>query len=272
MTIDAAELSAYGAAPVELFRFVRGPKIWTLTSADAAHSYSGDDYAPAPIARSGQEDTANLSKRELTLTLPGDHEIPGLYAGYPPGEVVGLIIYRRHWSDVDLETVPIWSGRVINCYWSGAVAHLVCEPIDTSLKRQGLTRPYSKNCPYDLFGLGCGLSADSFRFPATLSAVDGVSLTAPFAAGFPDGYFSGGMATWLSPQGYTDARMILDHTGQAITLLAPMRDLAAGIQVVLHPGCDHTTTTCKVKFNNLLNFGGWPFMPEKNPFNGTLIY
>lgn len=36
-------------------------------------------------------------------------------------------------------------------------------------------------------------------------------------------------------------------------------------------GCNKIHTTCKDKFNNLNNFGGFPFMPSKNPSSRSLV-
>lgn len=275
MTIEQAELSTYGAAPVELYRFQRGVKIWTLTSADQSHDHDGETYDPAPIERSSNNDTQDLSRSELTISLPGDHEIAALYAGYPPGEVLTLTLYARHRTDVDLETAVRWNGQVINCRWreQAALADLICQPLEARLKQSGLTRPFSRTCPFDLYGDGCGLDKDSYRQAGiALTVVDGVSLTAPDAALQADGFYDGGLLTYLTPEGYFDARMITAHVGQALTLIAPMQGLAAGVSVDLYPGCNHGTGDCKTKFNNLARFGGWPFIPTQNPFNGSKVF
>lgn len=40
--------------------------------------------------------------------------------------------------------------------------------------------------------------------------------------------------------------------------------LAIGDEIALQPGCDRQATTCKVKFNNLLNFQGFPHIPRED--------
>jgi hypothetical protein len=32
-------------------------------------------------------------------------------------------------------------------------------------------------------------------------------------------------------------------------------------------GCDHSVSTCAARFGNLANYGGFPFIPTKNPFS-----
>lgn len=47
--------------------------------------------------------------------------------------------------------------------------------------------------------------------------------------------------------------------------------LDIGDTVKVYAGCDKLNTTCSTKFNNILNFGGFPFIPQDNPFTGTII-
>jgi len=41
--------------------------------------------------------------------------------------------------------------------------------------------------------------------------------------------------------------------------------------VKIYPGCDRVRATCESKFDNLDNFGGFPWIPTKNPFGGSSI-
>ncbi|MEW6169845.1 MAG: phage BR0599 family protein [Pseudomonadota bacterium] len=66
--------------------------------------------------------------------------------------------------------------------------------------------------------------------------------------------------------------MIVAHSADSITLAAVPPGLSVGATVVLYPGCDHTLSTCESKFGNSANFGGFPFIPTKNPFGGSPIY
>lgn len=59
--------------------------------------------------------------------------------------------------------------------------------------------------------------------------------------------------------------------GTVLTLLRPAQ-LPAGTVVATYPGDDHTLTTCDQKFNNAVNYGGDPFIPQKNPMGSDPIY
>lgn len=47
--------------------------------------------------------------------------------------------------------------------------------------------------------------------------------------------------------------------------------IAEGTKLKAYAGCDKTNRTCSKKFGNILNFGGFPFIPIDNPFSGTII-
>jgi hypothetical protein len=45
-----------------------------------------------------------------------------------------------------------------------------------------------------------------------------------------------------------------------------------GSQTVnLYPGCNKSMDHCINRFDNILNYGGFPWIPGKNPFGGTSI-
>ena len=82
----------------------------------------------------------------------------------------------------------------------------------------------------------------------------------------PVGWFVGGRLTAAGAQ-----RLIVASSGGAVTLSAPIPGLTAGDAFDAYPGCDHTLGTCASKFGNQLNFGGFPYIPQKNPFTGDAI-
>lgn len=122
-----------------------------------------------------------------------------------------------------------------------------------------------------LYGGACGASPITHRVQGAVSGVSGAAITVPSAAGFATGHFAGGYATWQAG-GLTEKRMIVAHAGDLVTLSAVPPGLSAGAAVMLYPGCDHTLVTCEAKFANSANFGGFPFIPTKNPFGGSPIY
>jgi hypothetical protein len=82
-------------------------------------------------------------------------------------------------------------------------------------------------------------------------------------------WFAGG---WLD----TGSGNILEHRGilhsvpgsgslVVLTLDRPLLKAVAGQQVQMYPGYDGSIDQCDTKFNNRINFGGQPFIPDVNP-------
>lgn len=57
-------------------------------------------------------------------------------------------------------------------------------------------------------------------------------------------------------------RTIAQLSGGSVTLLkAWLEPVAVGDGFQLLPGCDHTVATCQNAFNNLIHYGGFPYIP-----------
>jgi hypothetical protein len=68
-----------------------------------------------------------------------------------------------------------------------------------------------------------------------------------------------------------ERRMILSHTGTSLTLINFLSGLVPGDSVNLYAGCQRNADDCTRRFNNLVNFWGFPWIPTKNPFSGGLL-
>ncbi|MBU6956025.1 phage BR0599 family protein [Hahella sp. HN01] len=269
MSYSDRETSTDEACPVELYEFRRGTRVWRYTSAARDERFNAFVYSSIALKRGVIERSAQSGRAGFRVTLPRDVAVAQAFISTPPSEVTLLTVYRRHMDDS--ETVPVWMGRVLNAEWRGSEVEFNCEPVYTSLQRTGLRRLYQRNCPHALYGAACGASPTAHRIKGNVMAQEGPVIRVAAAADYADGYFAGGIATW-SAEGLTEKRMIVGQSGDAITLSTTPPGLRVGAAVMLYPGCDHTLTTCDAKFSNSLNYGGFPFIPSKNPFGGSPIY
>lgn len=265
MSYLAIEQSQHDGQPQELYRFVSGTQRWLYTSGQEAVEYQSETYMPATISRSDIEQSNEIARLGLEIRMPRDLPLVSLFLAASPDGVVSVTLYRRHVGDA--EFITYWKGRITGARLSGAEATLKCEPIASSLKRAGLRARYQLLCRHVLYSSGCGALKESFRVDGTVAAVSGIAVQVVAAASKPDGYFVGGMFATTT----AGVRMIVGHAGINLTLSAPMVGLKAGDTVQLYAGCDHTMAHCKDRFANLDNFGGFPFIPVKNPFTGDAI-
>lgn len=262
MSYDSAE-RGHGR-PVDLYEFARAHLRWRYTSADRDISIGGVDYVAEPIERSAIEASREINRATLSIIMPRANPVADLYRIAPPSDVVTCIIRQTHIGDG--EVVTLWTGRIIGVEWSGARAKLALEPVYTSVRRMGLRRRYQRACPHVLYGLGCNLSRETWRLDTTASSIAGLTVTAPGVGPMGDGYYAGGYIEWDTPAGVAERRHISAHVGPNLTLTAAPYGLVIGQSIRVYPGCDHTLATCHGKFGNAANYGGMPYIPQKNPF------
>lgn len=269
MTYETVEESIQSGEPVEFYQFKYGSNSWRFTSADTEEVYLGNTYATAPISRSSVEQGGEMNRSDIQINVPFDNPIAALYQIQPPGQVVNVTIFRKHISDAEVKV--IWVGRVLSVEWRGNQAVFTCEAVFTSLRRPGLRRVYSLNCPHDLYGIGCAVNKLTYKAVGTVTGVSGTTINVTEAALKPDGYYDGGYIKWNNG-GVLEHRLIVGHTGDALTISFPTVGLAASEQIDMYPGCAHDMTTCDTKYSNILNYGGFAFIPGKNPFGGSNVF
>jgi hypothetical protein len=251
------------------------------------------------IHRTDSANTSELNRSYVNITVPRDFGVASLYSFYPPSSITAVTVFRYHRDiSVDITTgdnlnlFTEFLGRVVNASGVGVSTELRCEPITTSIRRMGLSQMFQRQCPHTLYNQcegSCRVDKASFANIKTLNATDGlVGLTLKFNTSLietlkPLGYYNGGMVHWKTGH-YNYWRWILDQpSSDTININFPVPSLDADNvnplywqggdkQVTLYPGCAHTMTDCRVKFNNLVNYGGDPYIPLMNPFGGSTLY
>lgn len=265
----------------ELYLFNAMGQRWTYTSGDTPVTYLGDVYEPVPIGRSGIEQTQDINKNDLQIKFARDNPMALLHLQYALDSVISVTVFQR---DEEGCFFVFWKGRTTGARGAGSEVTLVCESVFTSLRRPGLRARYQKTCRHALYSRGCMLDPEDFAVVAPVTAAAGNVVTVPAAALQLDGWYLGGMLR--AEDG--SLRLITAHAGSQLTLSRPIEILitavpAAGyglsygqwyggeVVVKIYPGCDRVRATCESKFDNLDNFGGFPWIPTKNPFGGSSI-
>lgn len=256
----------------DLYKFVKNDvDIYTVTSSDEAETYLGDTYVPIEIGRTEAEGKGDMTRQSVTITMSVDNTTAQEWFIASQDFPITLTIY----SKVDDQYEVEWKGRMTGGAPKGANFEFTFESVFTSMRRTGLRQVFQINCPFALYGSGCTLDKADFAEAGTVTDVTGNVVTVPEADSFADGFFNAGI--FEDSEG--NLRFITSHVGDQITLiraLTPLVDYVAangytGLTCTLYPGCDRTSQTCDDKFSNLANYGGFPFMPTKNPFSGTSI-
>lgn len=256
---------------VELFRFVEGEFIETQTSGDVLVSYNDEDYLPYPIRRNSAESKTEMSKASVDITMDLSNPLAQRHLASSIDSVVTLTIFQQ----TDMGTDTFWKGRLTVVKASNKTITMTFESIFTSLRRPGLRGRWQKSCRHALYARGCNVNPEDHAFEGLIGDIQGVTVTIPGLDAVPSRRYRGGMIR--APDGVV--RFIIQHSGNVITLSRPFQQLTdlfaltgpGTVEVKVYPGCQHNMADCTQVFDNLLNYGGFPWIPNKNPIGGSSI-
>lgn len=269
MSYDAFEDSFHDAAPVECYKFIGSFTTYRYTSSDVETTLNGEVYSPVSskrnALRAGTQDDDSL---HLEVQLPFDVEVVKDYAYAESPFNLTLELYRVHrGTSFATDWVLLWKGRITSFSVAGRIAKLRVPSIFSRALQGDLPSAYYQNsCNHVLYDGRCRANRTAFTHTAKVLSV-GVNNFEVDDDGFADGVLRAGEAI-NSRNG--ERRMILSNSVNLVVLSYPFVDLRDGDLVDLVAGCDHSFATCKSKFNNALNYGGHPYVPSDNPFQGEL--
>ena len=258
-------------AEVEIYTFACGLQVWRYTDALLPVSYLGSTYAAAVIKRGAIEQSTDLEKATLTITVPVTLGLMDLFRPAPPLRRIYVTVQRLTRGDTTART--LWSGTVGSPDSGQHTATLTCMSRAAAQQNTGLRRKWTKTCGFALYSPApmCAVDRTAFRVNGTLSYASGNMIKSGAFANKPDGYFAGGFIEWTS-NGDEAWRFVIAHVGDTLTLLTASPLVVGGV-VQAYPGCNHSygPNGCG-RFNNLSNYGGQPYIPSKNPFGANNIF
>jgi uncharacterized phage protein (TIGR02218 family) len=122
---------------------------------------------------------------------------------------------------------------------------------------------YTADCAADLGDARCGVDLASLEESSSVTGVSGVT-TFETSLAEATGWYDGGELTWTTGAntGQTVAVRHWDADEGALSLFLPaLYAVQADDSFTIRPGCDKSFATCKAKFDNVINFRGFPHVP-----------
>jgi uncharacterized phage protein (TIGR02218 family) len=185
-----------------------------------------------------------------------------------------LRIWQVNWADPDQRAL-IFRGTLGEMTRAGGAFRVELRGLSEALNTSG-GRVIHAGCSALLGDSACGfdLSIPGYRIDLPLLAADGAVLRFAAVEVLP-AWLAHGRVQVLTGAGAGLAGVIRDNrviaatpTTQAlhqVTLWqAISAPLAAGDLLRLEAGCDKSADTCRVKFNNFINFRGFPHVPGED--------
>ena len=179
-----------------------------------------------------------------------------------------------NWADVNLRRM-LFRGTLGEVRRSGGGFRAELRGLSEALNQlQG--HCYQAGCTAILGDARCGVDLDQPGYAQTLaidSVADGKRLQFTTLSGFEDGWFERGRAQVLSGEasglvGVIKADRALGAGEENLREIELWQDLNGRLRpgdlVRLEAGCDRREETCRLKFDNFLNFRGFPHIPGED--------
>ena len=280
MAFEDSEISIEASEPVEVYEITLGSSVFRFTSAEDDVPVGANTFTALPgLSRSATFAGSDTRDNVFEVRMPADNLFTRRYVQLIPADdaLIKVTRFQRNEGTGAGDTLIIFDGVVQSVGFEDnrEVAVLACQPAIGALTRPIPRQVFSSGCGHILYdpltcrvlrtGSSPGGSPIAFELTATVTAEEpgGLILTVPGALGRPNGWFTAGQIT--APGGI-DTRLVIRHTNDQIRLYVPFPFSLMNSQVTLHAGCAHDPTDCNDKFGNFINYGGFPFVPDRNPF------
>ncbi len=178
-----------------------------------------------------------------------------------------LTLYLVDWTDT--------ANRAV--IFAGSVGEVSRGRVNFVVEMRGLShalnqergRIYSRGCDADLGDARCGVDLTSATFKGT-GAITTVASNRSFAASglgsYQDGWFKSGKLTWTTGQNAGAVIEVKYHSNNGSIVQFELWetmpfDIEVGDDFIVTAGCDKSVATCKARFDNVVNYRGFPFIP-----------
>ena len=269
MTYIADDKSVESGSPIEFYEFI-GPTAsfeYFYTSYHGVLPFNGETFVPMPGIRSEQKVATESEDVDIEVTLPVSAQVVQDFGFGIPMRSLHLNIYRQH--GVGGAFIQMFDGEVSFVSAQGVTAAIKARPVLVEALSRTLPGVYYQPlCNHFLYDTRCGISEAANTYATTVSSIpDPKQIVVASVDGNPNQWYRFGEIKRTSDG---ESRTILDQTGTTLTISHPFREITTLDDVDIIAGCDLLVATCRDKFSNVVNFGGWPYIPNKHIINAGI--
>jgi len=240
--------------------------IFRFTDHDRELEFESETFSPVSgLSASARQKQPELQSQNLEAVGVIDSSLithDDLRAGrYQDAKVTERIVDWFYPFAGAIFTAVYWmeSATYTGAHWEVALAGL------TRRLHQRVGDLYNRTCRWSLGSAACGVTLSSFTTACVVTVVDSSRLIFQSDnVAQTDNYYDYGLITWTvgANTGLTSEVKTYTQTLGIFELqLKTPFDVAVDDEFSVCAGCDKLAATCKTKFSNLVNFGGFPFIP-----------
>lgn len=237
----------------ESYIFSSGEEIFGFTPSVFSTTILGTLCVPTVVKRSEIQLTENVVKGQVNFSFLRINSFAKRCLETLFEDSVFVIIYKNSTS--------FWQGRLLSSSLQGNYIILTCDSGEKSTSRIPSGAKFSEHCWKILYSANCGVNKENFKSTYTIVSVSGLEIFFPITE--VDNYFFGGIVEFAGQK-----RRITFQTSTGIKISEKFTGITPSGLIDLYPYCNLTGVGCSA-FGNLINFGGFEYIPFKNPMDKT---
>ena len=257
----------------DLFRItLSNGQILRHTNADMPVVWDGQTYeAHKLIIKRGATRVAvglDVDSNTLEIAAEPDYRLEGLQwseaalgGALDGARVVIERIFFSNWA-TPVGAVVIFSGRVSDVSGSRSAVKV---DVKSDIELLNVSSPrniYQAGCMRTLYDGGCKVNREKFTVNGrvTANSTTGTELACNLTQ--VDGWFNQGVIKFTSGRNAGLSRTVKEHKGGRLSfaLRLPFPPQSGDV-FKIYPGCDKRQETCGKKFDNIVHFRGFPYIP-----------
>lgn len=257
----------------DLFRItLSNGQILRHTNADMPVVWDGQTYeAHKLIIKRGATRVAvglDVDSNTLEIAAEPDYRLEGLQWSEAAlgGALDGarVVIERIFFSDwaTPVGAVVIFSGRVSDVSGSRSAVKV---DVKSDIELLNVSSPrniYQAGCMRTLYDGGCKVNREKFTVNGRVTANSTIGTELACNLTQADGWFNQGVIKFTSGRNAGLSRTVKEHKGGRLSfaLRLPFPPQSGDV-FEIYPGCDKRQETCGKKFDNIVHFRGFPYIP-----------
>lgn len=266
--LSAELLAHYASGATTLARLWkltrRDGEVFAFTDHAASITYSAVTYEPSSvfdasaINTSGDLNVDNLEAQGLLDSAGITAE--DLEAGLWDGAEVEIV--EVNYKDLTMGHNPLRYGALGEVQRSGLTYTAELRGLLHKLQNN-IGRTVLPSCDAALGDARCGVDLEALRVSGEVTVATSNRVFTTDLGGSDT--YTYGVLTWVTGLNAGLSMEVKLHASGALTLQIPMAyAVEVGDEFTITPGCDKKKTTCKITFDNVINFRGFSFVPGQD--------
>lgn len=170
-------------------------------------------------------------------------------------------VFMATWGDTSLGTITVFLGEATDIEPTRTQVTLKCKDLTNLLNINMPIRQFQPNCSWTFGDTNCAVNRTALAMTSAV-LLGGTAQIINCNNASASSFYNQGVVRFTSGLNSGISRTVKSWIPGQATLASNLPVAPSiGDTFTITPGCDKTMATCQNTYNNLINFGGEPFIP-----------